>query len=51
MPPATETNTLKKIKTLVKAITNEEPAVDNKGGIDYTRRHLEGLKNTPNSLT
>ena len=34
-----------KIKTLVKAITNEEPAVDNKGGtIDYTRRHLEGLK-------
>ena len=34
----------KKIKTLVKAITDEEPAVNDKGGIDYTRRHLEGLK-------
>jgi hypothetical protein len=32
------------MKTLVKTITDEEPAVDNKGGIDYTRRHLEGLK-------
>jgi hypothetical protein len=34
----------KKIETLVKTITDEEPAVNNKGGIDYTRRHLEGLK-------
>jgi len=34
----------KKIKTLVKTITDEEPAVNNKGGIDYARRHLEGIK-------
>jgi hypothetical protein len=33
-----------KIKTLVKTITDEEPAVKNKGNIEYTRRHLEGLK-------
>ncbi len=32
------------MKTLVKTITDEEPAVNNKGGIDYARRHLEGIK-------